>query len=84
MYTTGFQFLDLGGLKMVLARAKRRDCIVLDWANHVNICFTSNWKTFMVRLEASFVLLLEKVLYARYGTSRSVVRIAVGEGIRAV
>eukprot|EP00808_Paulinella_micropora_P008739 g47350.t1 len=49
MHTTGFQFLDLGGWKMIWARAKRRDCIVLDCANHVNICFTSNWKTCMVR-----------------------------------
>eukprot|EP00808_Paulinella_micropora_P030732 g17428.t1 len=45
---------------MIWARAKRRDCIVLDWANHVNICFTSNWKTFIVRLESLWSL-LEKI-----------------------
>eukprot|EP00808_Paulinella_micropora_P026797 g34226.t1 len=46
---------------MIWASAKRRDCIVLDWASHVNICFTSNWKAFMVRLGSSLLLLLEKV-----------------------
>eukprot|EP00808_Paulinella_micropora_P022242 g19997.t1 len=46
---------------MIWARAKRRDCIVLDWANRVNICFTSNWKTFIVRLEALWSSSLEKV-----------------------
>eukprot|EP00808_Paulinella_micropora_P002314 g82360.t1 len=65
MYTIGFQFLDFGGWKIMYARAKRRDCIVLDWASQVNICFTSNWKTFMVRLELSLMLMLEKILYAR-------------------
>eukprot|EP00808_Paulinella_micropora_P002776 g68679.t1 len=40
IYTIGFQLRFLGGWKVIWASAKRRDCIVLDWASQVNICLT--------------------------------------------
>eukprot|EP00808_Paulinella_micropora_P005593 g29292.t1 len=67
MYTVGYQFLDLGGWKVIWARAKRSDCIVLDWASQVNICLTSNWKTLIVRFVLVVAFASENVRYARRG-----------------